>query len=108
MDHSTLSPESDALFTAARAGDVAALGRVVDGLRPYLKVIAARELGGRLADKVEDSDVVQEGLLAAVQQFTLFRGGTRAELQAWLVAIVRNNARNLLRYFRQQVRDVGR
>jgi len=91
----------------ARAGDVSGLWRASDDLRPYLARVAAAILRDRLRGKVDASDVVQQGLLASVERFDQFRGETRAEWQAWLVAIVRNEARNLLRYWHQQQRHLN-
>ena len=92
----------------ARAGDTSLLWQRVDRLRPYLRAVAGNILRNRLAGKVEVADVVQQGLLAAVERFDQFHGTTSAELQAWVVSIVRNEARNLLRYWHQERRHVTR
>jgi RNA polymerase sigma-70 factor (subfamily 1) len=92
----------------ARAGDGSALWQRVDRLRPYLRAVAGNVLRDRLAGKVEVADVVQEALLAAVERFDQFQGTTGAELDAWIVAIVRNEARNLVRFWHQERRHVAR
>ncbi len=92
----------------ARAGDVSALWRASDDVRPYLRAVAAGILRDRLAGKVDVSDVVQQGMLAGVERFDQFRGTTRGEWQKWLVVIVRNEARNLLRYWHQDRRHVAK
>lgn len=95
-------------IAAARGGDASELWRVAGDLRPYLRSVAAAILRGRLQGKVDASDVVQQGLVASVERFEQFRGETRAEWQQWLVAIVRNEARNLLRYWHQDKRLVAK
>ncbi|HJL00207.1 MAG TPA: sigma-70 family RNA polymerase sigma factor [Polyangiaceae bacterium LLY-WYZ-15_(1-7)] len=96
-----------AALERARAGDRAALWEAAEGLRPYLHAVAKGVLGGRLDAKVDTSDVVQQSLLAAIERFAQFRGESPAEWQQWLVAIVRNEARNLLRYWHQDKRNVA-
>ncbi len=103
-------PEDEA-FTAAldqaRAGDPAALWRASEALRPYLQTVARALLAGRLSGKVDPADVVQQSLLSSVERFDQFRGDTPAEWQRWLVAIVRNESKNLLRFWHQQRRRVS-
>ncbi|MCB9591545.1 MAG: sigma-70 family RNA polymerase sigma factor [Sandaracinaceae bacterium] len=94
-------------LAAARDGDVSPLFAAADELRPYLKAVARAVLRGRLGGKVDASDVVQQGLLASMERFDQFRGETPEEWQRWLVAIVRNEARNLLRYWHQEKRQVA-
>jgi RNA polymerase sigma-70 factor (ECF subfamily) len=47
-------------------------------------------------------------MLAGVERFDQFRGTTRGEWQKWLVVIVRNEARNLLRYWHQDRRHIAK
>jgi RNA polymerase sigma-70 factor (ECF subfamily) len=101
-------PSLSGALEEARKGDVSALWRASDDVRPYLRAVAAGILRGRLAGKVDVSDVVQQGMLAGVERFDQFRGTTRGEWQKWLVVIVRNEARNLLRYWHQERRHVAR
>lgn len=92
----------------ARDGDISGLWRASDDVRPYLRAVAAGILRERLAGKVDVSDVVQQGMLAGVERFDQFRGTTRGEWQKWLVVIVRNEARNLLRYWHQDRRHIAK
>lgn len=94
-------------IAAAREGEPAALFAATERLRPYLEAVARAILRGRLAGKVDPADVVQQSLLASVERFEQFEGDTPAELQRWLVAIVRNEAKNLLRYWHQDKRLVA-
>ncbi len=92
----------------ARAGDLGALWDATDAIRPYLRAVAARVLRGRLDAKIDTSDVVQQSLLASIERFAQFRGDSAAEWQQWLVSIVRNEARNLLRFWHQDRRNLAR
>ncbi len=96
----------DALVRA-REGDRDALWEAADGLRPYLRAVARSVLAGRLEGKVDVTDVVQQSLLAAIERFDQFRGDSPGEWQQWLVTIVRNEARNLLRFWHQDRRNVA-
>ncbi|HET6880364.1 MAG TPA: sigma-70 family RNA polymerase sigma factor [Pirellulales bacterium] len=58
-------------------------------LRPWLKIVAERELPACLRGRVEASDIVQQTLLDAWRGLGGFRGKTQAERLAWLRAILR-------------------
>src|SRR6516164_5315423 len=86
------SPENDRLLEAARAGDGAAFGRLVEEYRPYLKKVANCILADRLPS--DGSDVVQTGLTVAFEKLERFQDGN---FLGWLAEIVRNEARQALR-----------
>src|SRR5262249_49118251 len=88
--------------------DPAVLWKWAEGFRPYLKEVVHRVLGDQLQDKVGSSDVVQQSLLAAAAKFDQFRGAGAMEFQAWLVAIARYEALDLLRYWHQDARNKAR
>lgn len=88
-------PDSDGFLAAARAGDRHALGNLLEKYRPYLLALAQRVLVHKLPG--EDSSVVQDGILAAVDHLPQFKGQTGAEFLGWLTAIVRNEALNRLK-----------
>jgi RNA polymerase sigma-70 factor (ECF subfamily) len=79
----------DELLAAARAGDREALGQLLQHVRPYLAVVAARAAGGGRRPAECDSEV-QEALARAVASLARFRAATFGEFLAWLAAIVRN------------------
>lgn len=58
-------------------------------LRPWLKIVAERELPAALRGRVEASDIVQQTLLDAWRGLQGFRGTTQAERLAWLRMILR-------------------
>src|SRR5437660_10538570 len=97
-----------AMPTTGRPADAAAFWDMAQRYRPYLKAVAQRVLGQQLQGKVDASDVVQQSLVAAVEQRAQFRGQGPDAWQAWLVAIVRNEALNVVRYWSQQERDPHR
>ncbi len=87
------------LVGRARAGSRDALGRLLDACREYLLLIANEELDADLRGKAGPSDLVQETFLEAQRDFARFRGGTEAELLAWLRRILLNNVANFRRRY---------
>jgi RNA polymerase sigma-70 factor (ECF subfamily) len=89
------------LLSVARAGSLEALGRLLDGYRDYLLLIAQRELDPELKAKGGASDLVQETFLEAQRDFAQFHGESEAELLAWLRQLLLNNVANFTRHFRE-------
>jgi RNA polymerase sigma-70 factor, ECF subfamily len=81
-----------------------ALGR----FREYLRLLARMQLGSRLQAQMDASDVVQQTLLEAQQHLPQFRGGSEAELAAWLRRILARNLADALRAAGRAKRDVSR
>jgi RNA polymerase sigma-70 factor (ECF subfamily) len=77
--------------------------------RSWLGLLARLQVEPRFRAKFDASDIVQQTLLEAVRGFSQFRGGTEAELAAWLRQIL---ARVLLHHARHfagaQRRDLDR
>lgn len=63
-------------------------------LRPWLQMVAERELSDRLRGRVDASDIVQQTLLKAWQGESQFKGETHEERLAWLRAILKNTIRD--------------
>ena len=61
----------------------------LNSYRGYLRVLAQVELGRRLQSKVDPSDIVQQSLLEAHQDFAALKGRSEPELVAWLRTILR-------------------
>jgi RNA polymerase sigma-70 factor (ECF subfamily) len=97
------------LLLRARGGHGSAIGALLQLYRNYLLVLAATQIEKRLRGRMSPSDVVQETMLRAAQNFAQFRGTTEAELVAWLRQILVNN---LAKFVEQHVlaarRDVRR
>lgn len=88
------------LLQRARSGDAQALGVLLDEFRPYLRLLAQRAIDGRLAGRLDDSDVVQQTYLSAVRRFAEFSGETTEQLAAWLQKI---HERNLIDTARRHI-----
>jgi len=76
--------------------------------RPYLKRVAANVLGAGAADKLDASDVVQAALLRAVRSLAQFQGQSSDEMLGWLVAIVRNEAKQTRRFWKRERRATAK
>ena len=78
------------------------------GYRPWLVLLARLQIDGRLPGKFDPSDAAQQALLEAHRAFPQFRGGTQAELAAWLRQILaRVLAHEFRRYHGTQRRDLA-
>jgi len=90
-------PERQAALDRARAGDAEARGRLLEGYRPYVRVLVRGCDAGRLKARLDGSDLIQDALLEAHRAFADFRGATAAELTAWVRQIALRTARRTLR-----------
>ena len=70
----------DQLIAQARGGDSAALGRLLELYRNYLRLVARSLIGVALRVKAEPSDLVQETFLKAHREFAGFAGQGEPEL----------------------------
>src|SRR5215470_14425159 len=94
---------------AARTGSAEALGRLLEGCRGYLLLVAQRELAPDLQAKGGASDLVQETLLDALRDFPRFQGTSEAEVLAWLRRLLLNNLVSFTRRYRDAgKRQIGR
>lgn len=91
------SGERQATLERARLGDAAALGRLLESYRPYIRIIVRAFRDHRLQARVDDSDLIQDALLEAHRSFAGFRGTTVAELTSWLRKIVRRTVGHTIR-----------
>jgi RNA polymerase sigma-70 factor (ECF subfamily) len=78
----------DGLIEAARRGDGAARGELVELFRDYLWLVARSLTGSSLRIEFDPSDLVQETFLNAHRNFVQFAGNTERELVAWLRQIL--------------------
>jgi RNA polymerase sigma-70 factor (ECF subfamily) len=101
-------PEHDTLLARARGGDTAAFWQLAESYRTHLKRVAAKQLGSRLSGKVDASDVVQQGFLAAHRRLAQFHGRDLGQWLGWMTTIVRNQVRKALRYWHRERRDLRR
>lgn len=102
-----IGPVTESLLDQARAGDVQALGQLLESYRAYLTLLAQLQIGRRLQGKVDAADVVQDAFLGAHRDFGQFRGTTEKEFLGWLRQILAYVLANLVRYYQgAQRRDV--
>jgi RNA polymerase sigma-70 factor, ECF subfamily len=93
------------LIAQARGGDPAALGRLLELYRNYLKLVARSLIGAALRVKLEPSDLVQETFLKAHRDFAGFEGRGEPELVAWLRRILARTLADQVRHHRRMGRD---
>ena len=97
------------LIRRARSGDQEALGQLLQRHRGYLRVIAQRQIDGKLAVRVDASDVVQKTCLSVCKNFGHFDGSDVDEFLAWICKIHQQNIQNEIRdHAVVQKRAVGR
>jgi RNA polymerase sigma-70 factor (ECF subfamily) len=85
------------LLRQARRGDLQARGELLDGFRPYLRAIVETRRSALGSVRLDSSDVIQDVLLAAHRNFDQFRGGSMAELTAWLRQVALHTAGKAVR-----------
>jgi RNA polymerase sigma-70 factor, ECF subfamily len=107
----TTYPQRD--NAGARASSLHAWGNrspadIVETCRAYLLMAANKAVGSELRVKVAPSDLVQETIFAAVQDFENFNGSSERELLAWLTKILSYRIVDAARRFRRQKADIGR
>ncbi len=97
------------LLQHARAGDRTALGQLLQWYGNYLSILATTQLDRRLRRRVSPSDIVQEAMLAAHQDFEAFRGVSQGELLSWLRTILIHTLhRSFKKHVKVEKRDIRR
>lgn len=84
----------------ARGGCSVALGELLEECRAYLLLIANRQLDSDLRPKAAASDLVQDTIIAAHQDFERFAGCSQEELLAWVTTILNYRLQNNHRRYR--------
>jgi RNA polymerase sigma-70 factor (ECF subfamily) len=85
------------LLRQALQGDREVLGRLLEAQRAALHHLAERQLEGRVAARVDASDVIQQTFLEAYRSFPQFAGQDARELVAWLQSILDHNVAAVIR-----------
>jgi RNA polymerase sigma-70 factor (ECF subfamily) len=91
------SRTANELLEKARRGDREALGRLLEAQRAALHRLAARQLAGRVAVRVDASDMIQQTFLEAHRCFEQFAGRDTRELVAWLQGILDHKVAGAIR-----------
>jgi RNA polymerase sigma-70 factor (ECF subfamily) len=89
----------------ARAGEVTALGQVLELYRNYLRLVARTLTGPALRLRTSPSDLVQETFLEAYRDFPRFVGRTEPELVAWLRQILVRTLADQVKFHQRKGRD---
>ena len=84
-------------MSAPARADRDALGKLLELYRPFLFLLAQRELGARLSVRCDAADVVQQTFAHASQGFASFKGTTEPEFSARIKAIHRNTLSEIIR-----------
>src|SRR6516165_899315 len=96
------------LLEQTRAGGEAALGRLLELYRNYLRLMARTLMSQPLRVRLDASDLVQDTLLKAHREFTGFLGSTEPELIAWLRQVLVRSLSDQVKRHRAGKRDVRR
>jgi RNA polymerase sigma-70 factor (ECF subfamily) len=92
----------------SRAGDQAALGRLLELYRNYLRLLARSLIRPPLSVQVDASDLVQETFLKAHRDFAQFAGVGERELVGWLRQILVRTLANQAKRHHTRGRDQRR
>jgi RNA polymerase sigma-70 factor, ECF subfamily len=93
----TSLPQLADLLARARAGDGEAAGVLLEKYRPYLRILAERQLDQNLAARLDASDLVQQTCLSVLGRLPQFDGQDEAQFIAWLRTVHENNIRDAIR-----------
>jgi RNA polymerase sigma-70 factor (ECF subfamily) len=85
------------LLKQARQGDREALGRLLEAQRTALYRLAQRQLEGRIAVRVDASDIIQQTFLEAHRGFAQFAAEDAQDLAAWLKSILDHKVASAIR-----------
>ncbi|GAG38626.1 unnamed protein product, partial [marine sediment metagenome] len=100
---------AEELIQRARRGDREALGELLEQHRAYLRAMAEKRISGKLATRIDASDVIQQTCLSVYGNFEKFQGDREVEFLAWLQKIHEQNIHNVIRdHAHAQKRAVSR
>ncbi len=78
------------LIAASRAGDEGAKTQLMSAFRDYLRLLAHLHVRPLLKSKFDESDIVQETSVQAIEGFAQFRDEKKKQFAAWLRQILAN------------------
>lgn len=82
------------------------IGQLLESYRPWSRIFVRQHLRGKLRQRVDESDVIQNAWLNVVRKLDQFRGTTEHEFFAWLRSILQNNLKNVFRENMADMRDI--
>ncbi len=80
------------------------LSELLESMRPYLKSLAREHAKSIPECKEDESDIVQRSILKAIQKADQFHGTSSGQWRNWISTIVRNQARDIRRYWSNERR----
>ena len=102
-------PDTQVLLGCLKKGDRSALGTLWDHYRPRLKKMVELRLDGRLAARVDASDVVQETFVDAQKQLHAYLRDPRVAFYVWLRGLAEERlAKTHRQHLGAQCRAAGR
>jgi RNA polymerase sigma-70 factor (ECF subfamily) len=87
------------LLVLAKAGDGAALGRLLERYRNYMGLLVRLQVGRRLRRKVDVEDLLQEVWLEIHRKIVTFRGSSEREFLMWVRRMIGSILANQVRHF---------
>ena len=106
---SDLESSRDQRLNDALHGDEEALATMLIDYRPYLRLLAQRDLDSAINARVDPSDIVQQTCLEVCRDFSDFKGRTEPAFIAWIKRILQNNvAESIHCHITTQKRSVRR
>jgi RNA polymerase sigma-70 factor (ECF subfamily) len=87
------------LLVLAKAGDGAALGRLLERYRNYTGLLVRLQIGRQLRSKVDIEDLLQEIWLEIHRKITLFRGASEREFLTWTRRLIGSILANQIRHY---------
>lgn len=97
MEEGSFLVETEHRVQRAQAGDEDELGLLMQEHLPFVRRIAALNLGRRLTELESIDDVVQGSLLRALKSLAHFSYTTRGSFRRWMAMVVENEVRDLAR-----------
>jgi RNA polymerase sigma-70 factor, ECF subfamily len=94
------APSVHELLDAYRGGQSEAGPQLLQRFEPWLRLLARQQMESQFRAKFDPSDIVQQAMLEALRAFPQFRGGTAAELAAWLRQILAHALAHEIRRYR--------
>src|ERR1700733_15987709 len=91
--------DPELLLVLAKAGDGAALGRVLERYRNYVGLLVRLQVGRRFRTKVDIEDLIQEIWLEIHRKIALFRGESEREFLTWVRRVIGAILANQVRHY---------
>lgn len=100
--------DTASLLREAKAGSAAALDRLLERYGGKLLAFIRSRLGGRLRQRVDSHDVLNQTLLEAFRHLPDFEGAAGRSLMAWLARIAEREMHDLADFHGRLRRDARR